>query len=199
MAATFFLVRHAAHDLLDKVLVGRMPDVAISARGRQQAQHLADRLGSEEVSALQSSPQQRACETAQPIADRLGLPVQTSPALDEIDLGRWTGSSFETLAGDSAWDTWNRVRHRARAPQGESMLEVQLRIIKHLEDMRVSHPDGRMVLVSHSDVIKAALLFYLGLSLDAYAKLEISPASFSTVVIGDWGAKVLGMNERAHT
>ena len=52
-----------------------------------------------------------------------------------------------------------------------------------------------MVLVSHADVIKAALLYCLAMPLDGYRRFEISPASISTLVIGDWGAKVLSMNE----
>ena len=43
--------------------------------------------------------------------------------------------------------------------------------------------------MSHGDVIKAALLYHLGLPLDAYGRFEIEPASISTLVVGDWGAE----------
>ncbi len=75
------------------------------------------------------------------------------------------------------------------------MLEVQARVVGHLERTRADYPDRTVVLVSHADVIKAALLHCLGMPLDGYRLFDIGPASISTVVIGDWGAKVLSLNE----
>jgi probable phosphoglycerate mutase len=51
------------------------------------------------------------------------------------------------------------------------------------------------VAVSHSDVIKAALAFVLGLSIDHHDRLEIDPGSISIIQTGDWGLKVLRINE----
>jgi probable phosphoglycerate mutase len=51
------------------------------------------------------------------------------------------------------------------------------------------------VLVSHSDVIKAVLAYYLGVALDGISRFEVSPASVSTVAIGSWGATVHALNE----
>ena len=51
--------------------------------------------------------------------------------------------------------------------------------------------------MSHGDVIKAALLYHLGLPVDSYGRIEIEPASVSTLVVGGWGAKVMRLNEAA--
>jgi probable phosphoglycerate mutase len=75
------------------------------------------------------------------------------------------------------------------------MLEAQARIVKVMEELRRAYPDRSVVLVSHSDVIKAALLYHLGLPLEAYGRLEIAPASISTLVVGDWGSKLIRLNE----
>ena len=75
------------------------------------------------------------------------------------------------------------------------MLEAQARIVSGMEQLRVAHPDKAVILVSHSDVIKAALLYHLGLPIDAYCRFDIDPASISTLVIGDWGSKVIRLNE----
>ena len=75
------------------------------------------------------------------------------------------------------------------------MLEAQARIVGAMEQLRGRYPDASAILVSHSDVIKAALLYHLGLPIDAYSRFEIEPASISTLVVGDWGSKVLRMNE----
>lgn len=195
MTTTFFLVRHASHDLVNRVLVGRQ-DVFLPASGHVEAQRLASYFARFGVGLVQSSPRARAAQTARPIAERAGVGCETIDALDEIDLGGWTGCSFAELEDDPDWRRWNSDRLRTRAPGGETMLEVQVRLIRHLQDIRSRRPDARVVLVSHADVIKSALLYYLGVGLNGHTRIEISPAAVSTLAIGDWGGKVLGMNEK---
>jgi probable phosphoglycerate mutase len=189
------LIRHAAHGLLGRVLAGRRPGVHLSPEGRDQAERLAARLAREPLAIVQTSPLERARETAEPIAARLGLVPEVQPALNEIDFGAWTGQGFDGLGDDPAWRRWNAARGLARPPGGETMLAVQARMRDHIEGLRLAHPDGHVALVSHCDVIRATLLLYLGLSVDAYDRIAVDPASVSTVAVGDWGARVLSLNE----
>jgi probable phosphoglycerate mutase len=191
----FFLVRHAAHELVDRVLCGRMPGVNLGEEGRAQARRVAKRLARERVTAIHTSPLERARETAAPISEELHLTPEICDAITEINVGEWAGRDFSTLETDSRWASWNNARSVSRPPGGETMLEVQERVVRHLERVRGTHSDQGVVLVSHSDVIKAALLYCLGMPIDAYRLFDISPASISTLVVGDWGAKVLSMNE----
>lgn len=195
MTTTFFLIRHAAHDRVESILCGRIPGVTLGEKGQAQAQALAERFAGEDIAYICTSPLERAVETAAPIAARLGTPAEPCDDISEIDFGSWSGLSFEELLGDPRWHSWNRNRGTSCPPGGESMQEAQLRIVRALERLRSLHPERSVILVSHSDVIKAALLYHLGMPLDAYTRIEISPASISTVVIGDWGAKVLRMND----
>jgi probable phosphoglycerate mutase len=155
------------------------------------------RLSRETVVAVQSSPLERARETAEPIATRFGFGVEVSDALNEVDVGEWAGRPFDELRDDPRWALWNAARSVTRAPGGETMLEVQARVVAHMQALRARFPDGTVVLVSHADVIKAALAYCLGLSLDSLQRFEIAPASLSSVVIGDWGAKIMSLNEVA--
>jgi probable phosphoglycerate mutase len=75
------------------------------------------------------------------------------------------------------------------------MLEAQRRVVRMMEKLRHAYSERSIILVSHGDVIKAALLYHLGMPIDAYSRFDISPASISTLVVGDWGSKVLRMNE----
>ncbi len=197
MAATVFLVRHAAHDRVDRVLCGRMPGVGLGDAGRRQAEALARRFAAAGggLDAVWTSPLQRARETAEPIAARLGLLARASDALCEIDFGAWTGQAFDALRDDPRWRRWNEARGGERPPGGESMAEAQARAMAEVERARAGHPDGRVALVSHGDVIKAVLAGVLGLSLDAHARFEISPGSVSALAVWDGGGKVLRMNE----
>ncbi|MBB3017254.1 putative phosphoglycerate mutase [Microvirga lupini] len=195
MTTTFFLVRHAAHDRVGTILCGRMPGVHLGAFGKDQAERLAVRFASETIACIRTSPLERAVETAEPIALKLRQSLDICGAISEIDFGTWSGRSFEALAQDPGWSAWNKSRSTSRPPEGETMLEAQTRIVGAMEQLRRRHSDQSVILVSHSDVIKAALLYYLGLSIDAYGRFDIDPASISTLVVGDWGSKVLRLNE----
>ena len=185
------LVRHAAHDLLGKTLTGRQPGVDLNDAGRAHAGRLAARLARERPTAVLSSPLERCLATAEPIAQACGLAVEPTDALHEIDFGDWSGRSFGELRDDPAWSFWNACRGAARCPGGESMVEAQVRIVRRLERL----PPGDVVLVSHGDLIKAALCWALGLSLDALHRLEISPGSVSGIALGDGAPRTLWVNE----
>lgn len=195
MATTVYLVRHAAHDRVDSVLCGRMPGVGLGEDGRWQAEALARHFSRKAVDAVWTSPVQRARETAEPIAVGLGLIAWDSDALCEIDFGAWTGRDFAVLRDDPRWRRWNEARGSERPPGGESMAEAQARAMGELERAREEHPDGRVVLVSHGDVIKAMVAGVLGLPLDAHGRFDIAPASVSALAVWEGGGKVLRMNE----
>lgn len=194
-ATTVFLVRHAAHDRLGRVLAGRMPGVHLGEAGRAEAASVAARLGRERIVAVYSSPLERARETAETVAQALGLPVLVSEALNEIDCGAWTGQSFDDLSLDERWQGWNRSRAAGQAPGGESMRAVQQRIAFALANWSEEHRGAAIVAVSHSDVIKALVCRVLDLSLDRHGSFEISPASVTTLVTWERGGKVLSLNE----
>jgi broad specificity phosphatase PhoE len=192
---TVLLIRHAVHSLLDRVLVGRTAGVRLSESGRRQAAALAAHLAREPLAAVCSSPQPRARETARPIAIIAGVRLEIAAAIDEIDLGAWTGRSFAELDRDPDWRAWNSMRCAARPPGGESMRELQRRVVDHLQRVHAAYPNGRIALVSHAEVIRAALLYYLRLSLDAFAQIEIRPASIATLMLGEGEARVVALNQ----
>ena len=76
------------------------------------------------------------------------------------------------------------------------MREVQERAVKALVELHQTHRDATVVVVSHGDVICAALLFALGMPLDFYSRLEVGLASISTIQIDNSGIRVLAVNER---
>jgi len=196
VTATILLIRHAAHSHLGHILSGRSPDIALSTEGRTQAQVLADRLSGVRLHAVHSSPVQRAQETAAAIAaERRDLPVQVVPALDELDFGDWSGRAFVELDGDPRWATWNESRSTAVAPNGESMAEAQRRAWSHIEQVALASANQTIAMVSHCDIIRAIVAHVLGLTLDHYGRFDVDPASVTRLSVGDWGAKVLSLNE----
>jgi probable phosphoglycerate mutase len=191
---TFLLIRHATHALLRRTLVGRAPGVPLDEEGRVQAERLAERLAHLEPMALYSSPVQRAMETAAPLSERWGLPVQMSKEFIEIDFGEWSGRDFTDLHALPQWEYFNSYRSGTRPSGGELMLEVQARAVAGLQRLHAEHPGALVAIVSHGDVIRSALNYYLGAPLDLFRRLEISPASVSLLELQDWGPRVLLVN-----
>ena len=192
----FYLLRHGEHVLRGRVLAGRTPGVGLSARGRAEIAAVADRLAEERIAALCSSPLQRTRETAEILADRLDLPIEYREDVIELDFGEWTGLTFDAVRADERWKLWSTCRSIATVPGGESMRQVQERVVEALFELRQAHPDGTVVVVSHGDVIRAALLFALGMPLDFYSRIEVGLASMSTIRIDNSGLRVLTVNER---
>lgn len=197
MTTTVYLVRHGSHDRLGKVLCGRMDGVSLTDRGRREAEALGRRLAGDGLAAVYTSPLARTRETARPIADAAGLQPIEDDDLLEIDFGAWTGRSFVELEGDAAWVLWNTHRSTARPPGGESMADVQARLRRWFDRVRSPGGDERIAAVTHADVIKAFVADVLGFSLDRHDRVEVSPGSVSVVVGGDWGLKVISLNEIA--
>ena len=195
MTTTLFLVRHAAHDFLGRILTGRMPGIRLGAEGRRQSEFLAQRLAREKIAAVYTSPLERARETAAPIAARIGVEPETVDDLTDVDYGEWSGQSFAALDADPRWASWNNARSSYRPPGGETMLDVQHRAVGSVERIVAANPQNAALIVSHGDVIRVVLAAFLGLALDHLTRFEVFPASISSVAVGDWGAKVLGINE----
>lgn len=189
------LARHGEHDLLGRRLAGRMPGVSVNAAGAEQSRRLAERLARAELAAVYSSPLERTRETAAIVAARHRLEVRTSDPFLELDFGSWTGLTFAELEADPLWQRFNAFRSSTRAPGGELMLEVQRRTVDELERLRDRHPGETVMVVSHADTIRAALVHALGMPLDLFWRLEVDTGSVSVIELDDRATRVLRVND----
>jgi probable phosphoglycerate mutase len=190
----FFLIRHALHSLDGETIAGRMPNVHLSPDGQKQASQLAQRLSKTPLKAIYCSPLERTQETAQAIGSHLRLSPQVCPELHELDFGDWMGRKLKDLREIEKWRYFNAFRSGTRAPGGELMLETQSRIVCFMERLRERHPQDYVALISHGDVLKSSIAYSLGVPLDLFGRIEISPASVSIVAIADYGPSVLCVN-----
>ena len=163
--------------------------------GREQAASLAERLAGEGIEAVHTSPVDRAVETAQAIAAAAGISAETVEWLNEIDFGAWTGRRFADLNGDPQWDRWNGERSVALPPGGESMAQAQHRVMFHLYGA-AGITSGTVVLVTHCDIIRAAVAAVIGLSLDHLLRFEVDVASITRLEVTDGHARLITLNER---
>jgi probable phosphoglycerate mutase len=193
---TFLLVRHATGDHVGRVLAGRAPGVRLSEAGRREAERLAGRLAGRAVHAVYTSPLERARETAEPIARRLGLEPCVAPGVTELDFALWSGRAIDGFADDATWRHFNAYRSGTRIPGGESMLEAQARAVDELLRLRARHDGETVVVVSHADVIRALLGHFAAVPMDLLLRFEISPASVTELELEEWGARIVCVNER---
>ena len=189
------LIRHGLTDWVGHRLPGWTPGIHLSEEGRQQAEALAQRLASLPIEAIYTSPLERTVETAEAIAAPHGLSVQLRENLGELRIGEWTGQSIEDLAKKEEWLVIQFYPSGANIPGGETMHEMQTRVVAELDAIRKAHPGATVAVVSHADVIKAAVAHYIGLHLDLFQRLVVYPTSLTALQFNKLGPRLVLFND----
>ena len=197
---TILLIRHAVNDFVKTgKLAGRMAGVHLNDEGLAQAEALGRRLAEAPLRHIYSSPIERTMETAVAIAKHHPqLTVEAHPAITEVEYGDWQGKAISELQRRKMWGVVQEYPSRARFPNGETMRGVQVRIVNAIEALVRQHPEQMIALVFHADLIKMALAHYLGMHLDVFQRIVISPASISTLHLRHSRPFIIGMNDIAH-
>jgi len=195
MSTLLLLIRHALTDTAGKKLTGWDPGVDLNERGREQAEHLVGRLQPLPIRAIYSSSLERCVQTAEPLANAKSLEVRSLDALRDVHYGAWTGRSIAPLRKTKLWSKLVASPGDARFPQGETLRETQGRIVSEVAAIVDRHPRSMVAVFSHADPIKLALAHYLGLHIDLFNRLVVSPASVSVVAVGSGAPHVLKVND----
>jgi broad specificity phosphatase PhoE len=175
------LVRHAHAHAIDLRLAGRTPGVHLSERGHAELPRLRHQFAAIPLDAVYSSPLVRARETAEPIATDHGLGVDIEEDLNEVDFGDWTGATFDLLRSDPRWDVFNGRRATAVVPNGERPSDLQRRAVTLLTRLADRHRHATIAVVSHAEVIRSAVLWFAGRSLDDFHQFPIHTASVTGI------------------
>jgi len=156
-------------------------DVALSPRGIEQA--LALDLAMDHVDAVVSSPRVRAVQTAEPLARRYGVRVETDDRLRELDFGDFEGRTYEEIEREQpeVFREWMTSPTTVRFPNGESYADLRERATVALDELRLRHTAA--VVVTHGGVIRAGLAGWLELPDHAIFRLD---QRYCGVTIVDW-------------
>lgn len=190
------LIRHGENDYVKKArMAGRLPGVHLNENGKTQAQALAEKLTGAPIKALYSSPLERAMETAEPIAKALKREIEVREGLIETDIGEWSGKTLKSVRRLKVWRTVQNAPSLFRFPGGESFAETQHRICREIEAICAGLEDKDIVAcVSHADPIKLAAAYYIGLGLDNFQRLMVSPASITALHISTASSHLVSLN-----
>ena len=142
------LLRHGEVSNPNGVLYGRLPGYHLSANGRLMAAAAADFFAERPVAALFSSPLERAQETAQPVAERLGLEIVTDERLIEsVNVLEGKTVTLAELALNPA--NWRYLWNPFRPSWGEPYQQVATRMRQVIDRAREAAPGQEAVCVSH--------------------------------------------------
>ncbi len=196
----FLLIRHGANEYTrTNRLAGWTPEVHLNDHGKAQAAAVGEHLAKRKIHALYSSPLERTVETAQAVLHyHPHLTLQLLEDVGEVRYGAWQGQELGKLAGQKLWRTVQMAPSRVRFPGGEAMREVQIRAVGAIERLYEKHPRSTVAVVSHSDVIKMIVAHYLGVHLDLFQRINVSPASLTIISLSAGRAMIEQINETSY-
>ena len=194
------LIRHAVNDFVKTgKLAGWTPEVHLNDEGKAQAEALGKRLADVPIQHLYASPLERTMETAEAIRHlHPNLQIVQNTEIGEVRYGDWEGMEIRALASRKMWHVVQEYPSRAYFPNGETMRGVQTRAVNEIERLANAHPRDLVVVVSHADIIKMVMAHFLGMHLDNFQRIVVSPASISSLILG-YGRPYVGVvNDIAH-
>jgi broad specificity phosphatase PhoE len=202
-----FLIRHGqtAWNAVSRTstLVERFrgrTDLPLDDTGLAQARAVAQRLESETISAVYSSPLLRTQQTIRPLADKLILPVRPHQGLIDLDYGRFQGLTHSDAAvlHPETYLLWQTAPSQVRFPDGESLAEVQIRLLALLKELAGRHPDQTIALTGHQIVNKVLVCTLLGLNLDQIWRIQQDTCSIDVFQLESDGWHTLRLNDVCH-
>ena len=175
-------------------------DIGLNARGRWQAQRLAQALAGETVAAVYSSDLLRAWDTALSVSNALGHTVLTTEGLRERGFGEFEGKTFEQIG--QLWPEqallW-RKREPAFAPQGgESLLQFRERIVEVVSRLAASHVGQQIVLVAHGGVMDVLYRAATRQEIQAPRTWDLGNATINRLLWTPEGLSIVGWADAQH-
>lgn len=173
-------------------------DPALSSVGRAEAQRVCTRLAAEGVAAIYTSTLRRTQETAQPLAELLGMAVTALADLREVHLGEWEGGLFrqKVAEGDPVALEMGRQQRYDVIPGAEPKEAFSQRVRAAVEGVVASHPDQRVVLFVHGGTIGELLAQATGS--EPFAFTGSANASISQLVVGAGHWSLRRFNDTTH-
>ena len=180
---------------------GRRLDPLLTEEGLAMADAFAAAYRERRWAGIYSSPLRRAVTTAQPLADAVGLPVQTRDGFAEIDYGAWDGLSAPEVAerfpieyarwtADPAWNP---------PTGGETAVALAQRVTNELESIATEHDQGNVLIVAHKATIRVAICALLGVDVGRFRyRFDCPVGSVTIIEFREHGPFAFAIADRSH-
>ncbi len=183
--ATIILLRHGVTESTDRKLFcgSGGADPGLTPVGVEQAERAAQWIAAHGgADAIVTSPLRRTRETASFVSQALGLNVEHEPGIAEANFGDWDGHSFPEVM--ERWpnelEQWLSSTSVA-PPGGEHFDGVQERVTAARDRLVAAYAGRTVVAVSHVTPIKMMVRLALGAPIQVIYKMELAPASITTI------------------
>jgi len=175
-------------------------DIALNAHGHWQAQQLAQALRDEPIAACYASDLSRAHETAQAVADRHGHKVEMHVGLRERGFGVFEGLTWVELQAAYPADTeaWRKRLPDFAPPGGESLLQLQARVVTTVNELAARHLGEQVLMVAHGGVLDMLYRLATRLDLQAPRSWELTNTAVNRLLWSPEGLSLVGWADTAH-
>jgi probable phosphoglycerate mutase len=175
-------------------------NIPLNATGHWQAERLGQALATENIAAIYASDLSRAHETALYVSRASGIPVVAELGLRERGFGDFEGRTFaeiEIALPDQA-ERW-RKRDPAFAPTGgESLLQVQERVLATVDRLAKAHPGELIVMVGHGGVMDVLYRAATRLDLQAARTWLLGNTAVNRLLWTPEGLSLVGWSDTQH-
>ena len=181
MGSIIFLRHGQAKNNTERILAGRTPGVPLTEEGVEQSEKAAKFLEEMNISAIYSSPIERAKNTAEIVGKHISIDVKIDDRLIELDMGKFTGKPYDEIFSSHGNVFMKFYRGELEIAHNgvETFEEVKKRIRDMVDHVIDNHPDENVVLVTHMDPIKAMLSTVVSFSPENLYELIIPNASLN--------------------
>jgi probable phosphoglycerate mutase len=202
MALTLYFLRHGQTELSRAdVFCGSGLDPELTPEGLQMAQAFAEAYRATPWRAIYTSGLRRTITSGQPLADELGISLQSRPDLNEIAYGQWEGQTREKVTRDYHDDYVSWLADPAwHAPTGgELATAVARRSLQVVDEIRQQCAEGNVLVVSHKATIRIILCALLGIDVGRFRyRLGCPVSSLSVVEFSTAGPLLQCLADRSH-
>jgi len=177
-------LRHAqAENNTKRILAGRTEGVPLTKTGIEQAERIAKYLASIDISAIYSSPIERASHTAEIVAKNRSLEVVLDERLTEIDMGKFTRMNYDDMFAKygNIFLKFYENDPVISEHEVETFPDVQKRVLDMVDDVLKKHNNENVILVTHMDPIKSMLAKVMNLIPVTLFELIIANASLTII------------------
>ena len=177
-------LRHAqAENNTKRILAGRTEGVPLTKTGIEQAERIAKYLASIDISAIYSSPIERAKHTAEIVAESCSLEVVLDQRLTEIDMGKFTRMNYDDMFAKygNIFLKFYENDPVISEHEVETFPNVQKRVLDLVDHVLKKHNNENVILVTHMDPIKSMLAKVMNLAPETLFELIIANASLTIV------------------
>lgn len=195
-----YLIRHGETMWNMEKRTQGIRNIQLSELGKLQAKYLAKGLEKENIDVIYSSDLSRAYETAKIVGKYIDKPVQPLPEIREMNFGEWEGLTINEIKGkyQDIYSQWSTTPHIAKIPGAETLIQVQERAMKGVNNIIKENPGKNIVMVSHGTAIKTIIFRLLDIDLSYYRKIRQDNTAINIIDFKEEYNVLVRLNDTCH-